>query len=244
MKSYLLKNYLTAFFLLTTAFSFTACEKDVLRGKGEVVSRTRTVGSYDAINMGGEFEVYLTQGPAKDIILEGQENVLAELMTTTRNNQLEIKYNKHNVKIDKPVKVYLTTPNLTEVNLSGSNTVRGLTDWQVNDLKLSSSGSGSINLTLINANNIQSKVSGSGEITLNGIANKHELDISGSGKLKAYSLTTKISDINISGSGKAELTVTEQLIAKISGSGDVYYKGSPGTVNTSISGSGSIHKAD
>jgi hypothetical protein len=243
MRSNLFRTYTAAFVLLASAISFSACSKETLRGHGDTVTRTRTVGAYDEISLGGEFEVYLTQGPAADIILEGQENVLADLSTTTRNNKLEIEYKHSCVRIDKPVKVYLTTPNLIKFSISGANSVKGLTDWKVNDLEISSSGSSSVNLTLKEANSVESHISGSGEICLAGEANAQELDISGSGRLKAFSFFTKTTEIKISGSGRGDVSAENKLQANISGSGKVRYKGSP-AVSASVSGSGSVEKAD
>ncbi|MBK0404009.1 DUF2807 domain-containing protein [Adhaeribacter sp. BT258] len=237
------KKHIAAFILVATAFSFSACEREVLRGHGDDVTRTRTVGNFDEIEMGGEFEVYLTQGPAKDIVLEGQENVLADVRTTTRNNKLEIDFRSHRVKISEPVRVYITTPELTSLSISGVNKVRGLTDWHINDLALKSSGSGEIDLTLLGADNVETRISGSGEINLKGEAYSHNLEISGSGKLAAFDLYTARTEVNISGSGKSDVRVAESLQAKISGSGTVRYKGNP-AVSTSVSGSGKIQKWD
>src|SRR5688572_6389815 len=105
------KNTFTAFIIAAVAFTFSSCE-DTLRGHGDDITSTRSVGNFDKIDMGGEFEVYLKQGPAEDIILEGQENVLADIRTTTNNNELEIEFRSHRVKISEPVRVYITTPSL------------------------------------------------------------------------------------------------------------------------------------
>ncbi len=243
MKALSLKNYLTALTFSLSAFAFTACDNDVLRPHGDDVSITRTVGAFDEIEMGGEFEVYLTQGPAEDLRLEGPENVIADLKTTTRNHKLEIEFRSRRVKLKDPVRVYITTPELTSLDISGANTVKGVTDWNVKDLDIKTSGSGEIDLVVRGADSVFSRVSGSGEVMLKGDAHRHDLDISGSGKLKAFKLQTNISDVKISGSGTAEVTVLEKLKANISGSGSVYYYGNP-AVETNISGSGKVRKAD
>jgi hypothetical protein len=243
MRAYFYRKYTAAFCFLALAVSFSACNKETLRGHGDTVSRTRTVGNFDQVTMSGNFEVYLTQGPAKDIVLEGQENVLADLKTTTRNNKLEIEFRSKRVKIDEPVRVYLTTPNLTSFSVSGSNNVHGLNDWEVNNLDLSTSGSGSIDLAVRSTGTVESHISGSGEISLYGTANKHVLDKSGSGKLKAFDFETRITEVNTSGSGQGDVWATEQLKVNISGSGTVRYKGNP-SVSASVSGSGKIQKWD
>ena len=243
MKTYFSKKIATACLLLAPAFLFTSCDDEVLRGQGDNISLTRPIAAFDEINLGGDFEVYLTQGPAKDILLEGQENILNELSTQVRDHKLEIKYTKNRVKSHKPVRIYITTPELTELSISGSNTVRGLTDWQVNDFEIDVSGSNTVDLNLKGADEIKNQVSGSANITLNGDAKDLDIQLSGSGRVKAFGLTTKTADVNVSGSGKCELTVTESLKARISGSGNVQYRGNP-TVDTSISGSGRVTKAD
>ncbi|QMU28000.1 head GIN domain-containing protein [Adhaeribacter radiodurans] len=243
MKSYLVKNVSKACIAISTAFLLTSCEDEFLRGRGDVVSRTRPVTNYNAVSAGGEFEIFLTQGPSKDLLLEGQENVLSELSTEVRNNKLIIKYDKKHVKTSRPVRIYITTPQLIELSVSGANSVRSLTEWQVNDFDLEASGNTDIHLTLKGAQSIDTELSGSADVEINGDAVYHDIDISGSGNVKAFDLITKEADISVSGSGKCELSVSDRLKATLSGSGRVRYKGNP-TVSTKISGSGSVSQVD
>lgn len=243
MKSNLIKKRNTALLFIASLFVLSSCDDEVLRGHGNTVSRNRPVGTFDAVSAGGEFEIYLTQGPTKDILIEGQENVLTEVSTQVRSNKLYIEFEKKRVRIGKPVRVYITTPQLTGLSVSGSNSVRSLTDWQVNNLDIKASGNSSIYLNVKGAQNIETDISGSVEMELNGDAQNQEIDISGSGNIKAFGLSTKTADIEISGSGKCEVAVMDKMEAKISGSGRVRYKGSP-TVSTKISGSGSVVQVD
>lgn len=242
MKTYSIKNLVLAFLLFVPVLFLSSCG-DVLRGEGETVSRTRTVAAFDAVDVQGKFDVFLTQGPAQDILIEGQENIVSQITTRVSNGKLLIEFDRKRVKINTPVRIYLTTPNLTEVLLSGSNTVKGLTDWNVNNFKVRASGSGNIFFTLRNAQHVESRISGSGKVTLTGNAESYDGEISGSGDIKAYDLQTKTADVSVSGSGRCELTVTENLKARISGSGKVRYRGTP-AIDSHISGSGSVSKAE
>lgn len=243
MKTLSLRNILASCLLLAPAFLFTSCDDVVLRGEGDPVVQTRPVAGFDAVSAGGEFEIFLSQGPVQDIRLEGEANILAELSTRVNQNKLEIEYNRNRVKPRRPVRIYLTTPNLREVSLSGANELRGLTPWQVDELVLKASGSGNIDLRVTGVHHLESRTSGSGQITLSGDADRYEMDISGSGKIRAYGLATKTADVEVSGSGNCELAVSQELKARISGSGKVRYKGSP-SVNTNISGSGSVLRVE
>jgi hypothetical protein len=50
--------------------------------------------------------------------------------------------------------------------------------------------------------------------------------------------------VRISGSGNASVWANESIEAKISGSGDIDYRGNPNKEITKISGSGSINKVN
>src|SRR5690606_17115691 len=115
---------------------------------------------------------------------------------------------RNRVRIKEPVKIYITTPNLSSLSFSGDNKVVGLSHWQVNDLKLSTSGHANINLTVASDNEIETDISGSGEMTLYGTAHHLDADISGDGKIKAFGLETRTADFKISGSGLGEITVS------------------------------------
>jgi hypothetical protein len=230
--------------LTLAALGFTACDDDVIRGRGDTVSEFRVVSTFDAVEVNGDFEVYLTQGPGQEVRLEGQENVLDAITTRIDGRELEIKFRPFvNVRSHKPIRVYITNPTLTSVDLSGSSRAEGQTPWMVDNLHLKVSGSGSLALQMQEANQVECRISGSGSMNLSGDAEDFESEISGSGNVRAFDLVTQRADARISGSGNCELTVTQSLNARISGSGDIRYKGDP-TVNVSVSGSGKVTRVD
>jgi hypothetical protein len=81
-------------------------------------------------------------------------------------------------------------------------------------LNLKLSGAGIMDLDL-KVKNLRTEISGSGTILLTGAANDHNAEISGSGVVEA--------------------NVLEEIDAKISGSGTVYYRGSPEKIGQDIS---------
>ena len=89
--------------------------------------------------------------------------------------------------------------------------------------------------------NLNASVSGSAKMNLYGSATQQTFVVSGSGKIDAANLPGKFASINVSGSSRSTLNVSEKLNIKISGSGSVRYTGNP-ELDTDISGSGSIAK--
>lgn len=240
--AHLHKSFFTAFTL--AVLGLAACDDDVIRGRGDVITQFRVVSTFDAVQVNGDFEVYLTQGPGQEVRLEGQDNVLDAITTQVDGRELEIKFKPFvNVRNHTPIRVYITNPTLAGLDLSGSSRAEGQTPWTVDNLNLKVSGSGSLSLDVREANEVESRISGSGSINLSGDAEDFESEISGSGNVRAFGLVTKRADARISGSGNCEFTVTQSLNARISGSGNVRYKGEP-AVNVSVSGSGKVTRVD
>ena len=85
-------------------------------------------------------------------------------------------------------------------------------------------------------------VTGSGDVKVNsGIASNLEIKISGSGDIDTRNY--QVEDINITstGSGDSKIWVTETLTGKLSGSGDILYKGNP-KVSVNDTGSGDVKR--
>ncbi len=236
-------------FIYVLAFSLfflSACHDDDIwgiRGEGPAVSETRNLSEFDQIDFGVDGEVILKQGPVQEVTIEGQRNILDVLETKVRNGKLEINFDHMQVRRYRDIKVYITVPEVTYLKVSGSGRITGEEDFSVSDLQIRVSGSGDINFSAVGATNIDSEISGSGDLYLTGDCLKHNSTISGSGKIKAYDLLTEDTSIRISGSGDAEIAVSDYLKATVSGSGKVRYKGSP-TVDVNISGSGKVERAD
>ncbi|NOR13025.1 MAG: DUF2807 domain-containing protein, partial [Candidatus Aminicenantes bacterium] len=68
----------------------------------------------------------------------------------------------------------------------------------------------------------------------------HNVTIAGSGSVEALDLLVSCYDIQIPGSGECRIHVEDVLNVVIAGSGNVYYKGFPSVVNTTIIGSGDV----
>ena len=84
--------------------------------------------------------------------------------------------------------------------------------------------------------------SGGCKLNLKGMANSFNLDGSGAVDVFAYDMLTESVSIEISGAGKAEVNVSKEIKASISGAGNVRYKGNPAKVWSDVSGAGSIKK--
>jgi hypothetical protein len=172
--------------------------------------------------------------------IEAEDNILKVLTTRVESGRLIIGSNTC-ISTTRPVRIYATAKDIKSLEISGSGTITGKNSIKADSLDLKLSGSGTIDLNL-KTKTLRTEIPGSGTILLRGSADDHSAEISGSGKIAGYELATKRSGISISGSGVAEANVSDEITARISGSGAVYYKGHPERINEDISGSGVMRK--
>jgi len=214
-----------------------------VKGNGKTVTIKRSVGDYDAVTVAGWFDVKLVNGNEGELTIKGEENLLEYIKTEVKDGKLVIK-TKKGVNL-KPSNwnsgIYITVPveSIEMVALSGSGDVIGETKIKTNDFKTKVSGSGDISLA-VEANTVEARLSGSGDINLSGKANDLDVRVSGSGDIKAYDLVAEFVTAQITGSADIKITANQMLKAKVTGSGDISYKGNPKKIDTKTTGSGDI----
>ena len=84
----------TALLAIATMPLCTSCSTgraETVRGDGDVVSVERSVGEYDAVRVGGAFDVELVDGPEGELVLRGEENLLEHVVTTVEAGALAIR---------------------------------------------------------------------------------------------------------------------------------------------------------
>jgi hypothetical protein len=221
--------------------AFSSCGGD-LTGEGESVTEVRNVDVFDSVELNADAEVLLTQGPAQQVRVEGQRNILEVLTTDVQRGRLEIE-TEENLGEHNPIRVYITMPNVRALSVNGSGNLNGQNMISANDLRLEVNGSGEMNVRAV-ASNLQGVVEGSGDMNLSGKSNVLIVNVGGSGNVRAYDLEAERAEVVVNGSGDSEVTAQKALKAVVNGSGDVRYRGEPTDKQFSMQGSGTIEKAN
>lgn len=130
-----------------------------------------------------------------------------------------------------------------DLNIENDDVEVFVTMPTLNGVSLNGSGNIEIRGSFPDAKRFSVEINGSGDV---GIEDKFrcsvlEVDISGSGKAELSDLQNARSKVKISGSGDTYLQVEEELDVKIDGSGTVYYRGTP-RVSSDINGSGQVRR--
>lgn len=218
--------------IIFTSF-FYSCQKSIFckNGKGEIVSDSRTVNNFEEIEFAIPGDLILKQSATIEITIEAQENLIDEIETNVSSEKLKIKTNGC-IDSDKPIKVYISAPTLSHIDLAGSGNVYQEGDWNFNNIQLILTGSGNITFeNIVVEGSLSNKLVGSGNILLNNpiVSGNIENKLIGSGNI----------DLN-------DLNGGENLINRIEGSGDI----SISSIDTcflndiDIIGDGNVHTSD
>ena len=236
------KKILNIVALFVVVGIFSGCEKVFTTyGNGRLISMEKTFSSFEKVNVRGDVEVRFYESEEYLAVITVDENLCGYVDVFTKNNTLNIgKEGILGCSFTKfLVEVYC--PTLTGVKISGSGNFSGIDEITASSFEAGISGSGKMQ-GFVDCTNFSAKISGSGKMTMSGNAVNSNVEISGSGKFIGNELITANTTAGISGSGQANVHVSDYLEAKISGSGAVNYWGNPKTVNTKISGSGRVKK--
>ena len=191
-------------------------------------SEVRALDNFSRIVVSGNAKVFLTQGAIQQVKVE----------TNNQLNNVTTIVNSGKLKIDgKPSTIYITIPEIEEINVSGLGDIRSDSMIHGNSLMINISGKGKI-IAPLSFLKIEGNISGSGKMKLSGQVQELNLNISGKGTIDAVELKVQNADFNISGIAKASVDVSNQLDLGISGVGSVYYKTEPKIINKHISGIG------
>lgn len=234
---------LIVLFVIALTSSLATAQWGSIKGEGDVVKEEIQLETITGVALGFSGDIYLTQGSPQKIVIEAQKNIIDNIERDVRSGTWQVTF-KENVKDCKPVKIYITMATLEKAGVSGSGNLMSKGAFgNLDDLDTYVSGSGEVVLE-ISAKDVESAISGSGSIKLSGDASKLEVAISGSGDVEALDLRVRECEVAISGSGDAEVNVTEGLEVAIAGSGDVRYRGEPAKVKSSVSGSGDVESVE
>jgi hypothetical protein len=207
-----------------------------------VVTETRDVSGFSAIDMSTFGKVILTQGDNESLTIKGSDNIVPLVKTSVRDGTLfistEENINITSINFDNVLTFTITLKDLNKLTVSGAGNFT-MDALSTTDLAIILSGAGNIQLDNLIANSLNINLSGVGSIEVAGEVTSATIDVSGAGGVNSPDLKIQTAEVTISGLGGATLWVTDQLSGDISGGGSVSYYGDPQT-NTTTSGIGNF----
>ncbi|HEX6915964.1 MAG TPA: head GIN domain-containing protein [Chitinophagaceae bacterium] len=229
-------------FLLMAALAFVSCRVNTgkrVKGNGNVNSETRNVDQASRVKISGNFQVELVKG-RPGVRIEADENLLRYIVTRNENGWLVIRSREnYRLRSEHPIRVFVSTDAVEAIHIAGSTKVRSAGKFDGSEkLDIDIAGSGEVDMN-VNTPVVAVDIAGSGEVRLEGETRDATVDIKGAGSYDASQLLTEKTEVDITGSGEANVHADVSLDAHIIGSGTVYYRGNA-NVKSKTTGSGKI----
>ncbi len=228
----------TGLIAILLSLILTSCN-DCMEGNGKMAVRSAKFTEITAINLSINADVKLVADSTGTVKIEGESNIIEAIILEQQGTKLRIT-SEPCFSTNKPVTITIPMISVSDLQISGSGSIRSESKMASSDLELGINGSGDIDLE-VDAANVLSKVNGSGNIILKGAAQRHKIEINGSGNVEAENFPSGNVAITVNGSGDCKVMATTALGIKIRGSGNVYYRGTP-DISSDIKGSGSLEK--
>lgn len=235
-----MKNTISLFaVMLSIVLVFTSISGTAqIIGNRQVKEENREISnSFQQIRSAGPVDIILKQGAVTTVVVRADANIIPYISTQVENGILTVS-TKRNIRFAKVMEVYVTTPAINQLSVSGSGDVRCKDVFKAPNLKITASGSGDISANL-KAKEVIVKVTGSGDVTVNGIHGGLQLIVNGSGDVEAGRLQLMKCTVKSVGSGDISLYgKTASLEIASVGSGDLDASQLPAVV-VKVTGSGS-----
>lgn len=225
---------------LTAALAACGCN-EVVRGSGHVIEEERLVSGFDAVRLDAQGDILLVQGQAEGLVIEAEDNMIAELLTEVVAGQLVIR-TRPDIQLEptRPILYHVGAADIRSLAIDGSGSVFAA-GIETDELELAIDGSGDITIEALQALWLRTSIDGSGEIALSGVTDTEFVEVDGSGSYDALELHARSGEVGIDGSGDVRLYVTDELRVDINGSGEVLVRGEP-EVSSRVSGSGTVRR--
>lgn len=191
---------------LSSGFGFR-----IVKGSGDVITESRDVSGFFKLDVCCGMELNIAQGERESLQLEGDDNILAEIVTRVVDSRLTINFqdnNSVNYQPTQPINVFLEVIDIEEISISGGGNLAS--ESIISDqFDLMMSGGSDANLGSLEASNLEINLSGGGDIEAALVlADLIDLDLSGGSDAAIDELIAEILRIGISGGGSAQIKGT------------------------------------
>jgi len=191
------------------------------KGSGHVVTATRSVQSFTAVDLMGAATVNVAVGKPTALTISGDDNIVPLIHTDVHDGVLEIS-SKHGYSSKNALRLELATPSLDGLTLLGA---------------------GSFTAAGIHSKSFALDLSGAARLDLAGTTGTLDAKVSGVGAARLEQLVARDVHVSLSGTGSLSVHATESLDATVSGVGSISYTGSPKHVAKHVTGLGTISGA-
>jgi hypothetical protein len=192
---------------------------ETIEGSGNVITETRELTTFHAVELNGAGEVTIEPGDSASITLMVEDNLIPYLTINVTGGRLVIGVRENIAFQNKEMMIYrVTYPDTLDELVIGGN----------GNMIVMSAGEA-----------MTARINGAGNITLTGSGERLTVEINGAGQVNARDFAVNEAKATINGMGVITVNAADSLNAIIGGNGNIQYAGNP-RVTEDIKGIGAI----
>jgi hypothetical protein len=214
------------------------------------VKEQRRTARFERIRLLGSPDIKYRQADSLSVYVVAPKSVARHVVTEVEGNCLVVRMKGNGNRLLKigsvngdGVTVYVTSPDLTAVELLGSGDFSGKGRLDTDRLSVSVKGSGSIKFDDIICDDIKTVLVGSGDADIKRLdALRSSVEVVGSGSVEMSQRKVRQTRVELKGSGDVTLKLQDcgELHTRLLGSGDVTLSGNVGSHKYYKRGTGDI----
>lgn len=234
------------YFTILTMLVMTATYSQVINKNIDIIE------DFQSINVNARYTVYLKQSNETKMEVRALKEVMDISTFEVENGVLNINIKRDNkdksiweeiddIKIAPKLDIYISMKEVKSLSVNGNGKIITENSIASDDLTLTVAGSGMLEAD-IKGKKLTINHAGSGIMKLKGYATNVELNMSGYGKIEAYSLEVNNMIAKLTGSGNIEAFVSDDMNATVYGRGNIKFKGDTKKLTKNQYGQGKVER--
>jgi hypothetical protein len=212
----------------SSLFSFGRLTKQVfnvsfshgVEGSGNTAAETRDLSDFNAVEVGGVFQVEIVAQKEFGVTVEADDNLLEYIKTEVDGDVLKIQADKR-LNSRSPIRIRISAPNIEKIDASGV---------------------AKVSVSNLNNSSLDVDTSGASKIALAGETAALNVQVSGASNIDAENLKTVKCFVDASGASHVSVNVADTLKADASGASRITYTGNPTSVQKDVSGASGVSR--
>ena len=212
-----------------------------IKGNGVSTHKEITLTEFKKLRLNLSIDLKIVEGSEYALSIQGDENLVALINCTQKDDLLTINLTEDNVELENNVTATLTMPtSLEAIRTSGMPSVHIIQKITADKFAVDCSGMTKMNIDRMFAPLFVAEVSGMSKLNVIGQTTTIKADCSGMSDINLLDLQSANANVDCSGMSKVIVWAAEELSADCSGMSKIVYKGDPKSKDNNVSGMSSI----
>ncbi|KIA98010.1 MULTISPECIES: head GIN domain-containing protein [unclassified Flavobacterium] len=189
---------------------------------------TKSLGDFDKVKVFDKLSITLIESSENKIVIKGKRE--SEVEVVNKNGELKLRMPFPKLMSGDDVSIQLYYKRIESIDVSEGSIVSSKETFKQTTIDLNSKEGGEINV-ILDVDNAKVRAVSGGIIKVSGDAKTQVANLGSGGILRARTLHTSQTTINVSAGGNAEIYATTLVDAKVNAGGYIYIYGKPKQIN-------------